>query len=66
MMWSFLWRAALYAPVFAFAATAIYGFAMGLFGNTYADIRTSAMVVQVLAGLWGLSGAYEGARRAQP
>jgi hypothetical protein len=65
MVWSFLWRAAIYAPGFAYAVSLVVGFVAGLFGSTYVEVRPTAMPLQALAFLAGLWGAYLNAKAAQ-
>lgn len=65
MVWSFLWRAALYAAVFPKAATWVVGFSMGLGGATAEAVRSAATPVQAVVLLLALAAAYFNAKDAQ-
>lgn len=65
MVWSFLWRAALYAPITAVVCTWVVGFVMGLFGSSAQAVHGVGQVVQVLGFLLGLTSAYLNAKDAR-
>jgi hypothetical protein len=65
MVWSFLWRAALYAPLTAVLCSWVIGFAMGLFGSSAQAVRDVGQVAQVIGFLLGLTSAYLNAKDAR-
>lgn len=65
MVWSFLWRAALYVAVLPKAATWLVGLTMGLGGASAESVRTAAMPVQAAVIVLALVAAYFNAKSAQ-
>lgn len=65
MIWSFLWRAAIYVPTTGWLFTFIAGFIMGAFGVDRADMYVSGMVAKGLGFIVGAAAAYLHAKDAQ-
>lgn len=64
MVWSFLWRAALYGTVLSVLLTFLCGFVMGLFGSSAQEVHNVSRVVQGVALLLGALAAHVGAKEA--
>jgi hypothetical protein len=62
MVWSFVWRAALYAPAMAAVLTWLVGFVMGLSGSSMESIHSAGRGAQVIGVLIGLTSAYLNAK----
>lgn len=65
MIWSFLWRAAVYGAATAYLFTWITGFVAGLLGSSHETIREAGQIAQVFGVLFGAYGAYWNAKDAQ-
>ena len=64
MVWSFLWRLAVYGAVLSVLSTFLAGFVMGLLGSSAEDVRSVGQVVQGVALILGALAAHVGAREA--
>lgn len=65
MVWSFLWRAALYVAVLPKAATWVVGFLMGLGGASAEVVRAATMPVQAAVLALALVAAYFNAKNTR-
>ena len=65
MFWSFLWRAAMFAPAAAGFATCLTGFVMTFFGASNESMHSAGLAAQVLGISLGLASAYLNAKDAQ-
>ena len=66
MFWSFLWRAAIFAPTGAWFTTWLTGFVMTFFGASNESMHSAGQVTQVLGISLGLASAYLNAKDVQP
>ena len=65
MFWSFLWRAAIFAPAGAWFAAWLTGFVMTFFGASNESMHSAGLAAQVLGISLGLASAYLNAKDAQ-